>query len=142
MVSFDSIKKGKIERPKSGLDRFTLTEIGEPVIIFSKRTDLSLKVRGANPPFPWEMAFSSRGVEVAHLNGHFIGPSTFRSIFRFRYLPGTEGEAMANHLIKVLDRDPLRSDYWDNDTWARFTNKVGSTKVEIEEQNRIALSRS
>ena len=119
-----------------------MTEIGEPVILFYKKSDMSLKVRGANPPFPWELAFSSCGVEVAHLNGHFIGPSTFKSIFRFRYLPGTEGDTMAKNLIEVLDRDPLRSDYWDNDTWARFTNKVGSTKVEIEEQNRIALSRS
>lgn len=139
VVSFNHIKKGIIERPANGLDRFTLTEIGETVMRSFRKTDMKIKVRRANPPFPWEMAFKENGLEVAHLNGHFIGPSTFRSIFRFRYLEGTTGDILKKDLITSLDRPPLESRYWNNDTWSRFTQMVGLSRDEVMDQNASSI---
>lgn len=140
VVSYDMIRKGRSERPKSGLDRLTLTEVGLSVFERSRNNGIEMKIRRANPPFPWEMAFSRSGVEIAHLQGHFIGPSTFRSIFRFRWVEDTEGSALARKLVDDLGRDPLHSEYWNMDTWSRFSRKTGLTRNEVLELNRGSLS--
>lgn len=98
-----------------------------------------MKVRRADPPFPWEIAISRDGVEVFQLIGHFIGPSTYRSIFQVRSIEGTEGKDMASHFISRLGRDPLLSDYWTDETWSRFMKMVGISRDDILEINRSTL---
>lgn len=139
VVSHDSIKKGLIQRPRNGLDRLTLTEVGDIAIKEYQQFSLSMKLRKASPPFPWEMVFHDKGIEVSHLTGHFIGPSTFRSIFRFRFLEDTSGGSLARSLCGKIDRDPLMSDYWNDDTWNRFMKKTGRSKNEITGFNQQIL---
>jgi hypothetical protein len=141
VVSYDQLKKGKVERPRSGLDRLTLTEVGSYVFDISRKMVMEMKLRRANPPFPWEMAFFDSDVEISHLDAYFIGPSTFRSIFRFSFLEGTRGKAMASSLIQNLDRDPLNSDYWNMDTWARFKKNTGLSMNEVIELNENSMRR-
>ena len=131
MVSHDLLKRGVLDKPKNGMDRLTLTEVGEYVVTAYKEIGLSMKLRKTSPPFPWEMAFYENGLEISQLTGHFIGPSTFRSIFRLRYLKGTSGMKLAEYIIDHLDRDLLVSDYWKDDTWNRFTNKTGLSRKEV-----------
>jgi hypothetical protein len=139
VVSLNLLKKGKMDTPKNGMDRLTLTEVGEIAFIRSNEAGLKFKMRRADPPFPWEMAFSDCGVECAKLTGYFIGPSTYRSSFRLMFLPETSGEELASKIEKDLKRDPLDSPYWNDDTWSRFIKRMGKSRMEIKEANRTTL---
>ncbi len=142
VVSLESLKKGEMDRPRNGMDRLTLTEVGELVIQSNDTIGLKMKLRKTSPPFPWEMAFTHQGLEVAQLTGHFIGPSTFRSIFRLRYLEDTKGETLAMFLINNIERDMLGSDYWNDDTWDRFSKKTGLSRNEVIASNSENLGSS
>lgn len=135
VVSYSSLRKGKLKNPRNGLDRLHLTDVGEIVWNEFGSVKLNSRLRRADPPFPWEMAFFQGGVEVANLTGHFIGPSTYRSIFQMRFLEGSSGEELTRRSVGTLDRELLASKYWTNETWSRFIKMAGMSKKEILEIN-------
>ena len=124
------------------MDRLTLTEVGELVFDIYRDLGLAMKLRKAFPPFPWEMAFYDQGLEVSQMTGHFIGPSTFRSIFRLRYLEETPGSELALLMNRKLKRGLLHSEYWNDDTWNRFSVRTGLSRMEVVRSNERSLDLS
>jgi len=135
VVSGSELRKGRVERPRSGLDRLSLTDVGKWVIEGAMSHGLTFRVKNANPPFPWVLEVSNGADVVMEVRGHLLGPSTFRSIFVIRIMQAAGGKDLLRSLMGTIDRDPLSSPYWDMETWSVLESRLGLTRDELERRN-------
>jgi hypothetical protein len=140
VVSYDSIQGGTLADPPSGLDRFNLTDVGEAFFNTFQENGGVLRFKGVSLPFPWEMVLKINGESKASLRGVKVGPSTYRSMFKLAFFEEEEVCSIIGAALEKLNRDPLESPYWDEETWEKFFKMMKISKAKIEESNGRTLA--
>lgn len=137
VVSYDKLRKNMIETARSGLDRLNLTDIGDAVLTDWITKGGFIRIESVELPFPWSASLSYHREDHARITGMMVMGSTFRSIFRLDVLK--DGNMLDNGIGKI-DRDPLISPYWNDETWKEFHIMTGITRDEALEQNDQMLN--
>ncbi|MGA1822877.1 MAG: hypothetical protein ACMUIG_10160 [Thermoplasmatota archaeon] len=136
VVSYDKLRKSRIETARSGLDRLNLTDIGDAVLTSWIKRGGFVRLESADLPFPWSASLSYQREDHARMTGMMIMGSTFRSIFRMDVLKNGN---ILDDGIRRLGRDPLISPYWNDETWKEFHSMTGITRDEAKRQNESIL---
>jgi len=127
VVSFDELKKCRIARPRSGMDRFNLTDVGEALIVPYLAAGHGLRFGSVDLPYPWKIELGS----TTTIEAIRVGNSTFRSILKVVFDLKNGFSGSMRRMISELDRDPLETPYWDMKSWETFHRESGRTKDQL-----------
>jgi hypothetical protein len=139
VVSYEGLSTGVLRDPTTGLDRFNLTDVGEAFFRNLPPMGFDIKLKGVDLPFPWEMVFKHHGDPKASLRGVRIGASTFRSIFKLLFENEEAIRETVLSTIGSLERDPLDSPYWDDETWEVFQYQFRMDKASVKDSNKSVI---
>jgi hypothetical protein len=87
------------------------------------------------------MVFKMGKEPKASLRGLKVGPSTYRSIFKFIFFEGDEVNGMIRSALGEIERDILDSPYWDDTTWQMFQESYRLSRRSVIESNDACLER-
>ena len=140
VVSYEMLRKGTIARPKSGLDRFNLTEVGHLLIVPHLSGGGSIRLKEVNLPFPWKAELLQGDTTVMHLDAMTAGKSTYRSMIRITFESGNGVGDPLKEMLGSLGRDPLSTPYWDLKSWEIFHKETGLTYEDIRSVDARTIS--
>lgn len=139
VVSYEMLRKGSIERPRSGLDRMNLTEIGEMIIVPHLRKGGKVRFRDVSLPFPWKAEVMEGEGTVLRMDAMTAGRSTLRSMIRFEFDAGNGISGAVKELLGGIDRDPLSTPYWDIKSWEVFHKETGLTFEDVRRTDESTI---
>ncbi len=139
VVSYEMLKAGRIDRPKSGLDRFNLTEIGEHLILPHLERGGRLRLKDVNLPFPWKAELLHGDSSVMRIDAMTAGKSTYRSMIRIAFESGNGVCDPIKEMLGRTNRDPLSTPYWDLKSWEVFHRETGLTFDDIRKVDESTI---
>jgi len=139
VVSYEMLRKGRIERPLGGLDRLNLTDVGGRMVLPWLRRGGRIAVRDASLPYPWSIQLRDDDGEGPDLEAIRSGDSTFRSVIKVTARQGQAALQAVSDLLDGLGRDPLETPYWDLKCWEAFHRETGLTFEDLERTDRETI---
>jgi hypothetical protein len=141
VVSYEALKKNMLQRPRSGLDRFNLTEIGKRLMEWHLGSGGKVRLRDVKLPYPWKADLIGSHEPILRMDAMRAGNSTFRSILRIEFASGNGASMAVKDMLAELGRDPLSTPYWDDKSWETFCRETGLTYEELKAQNEGTMER-